>query len=357
MLMMLMLLALDKILYLVARFATLRTWTLIWKACRRPDPHNPFHGILFLWSGHSDLPEWRRCHGVADHHFPQVLWPFINILTSRGLWFVAPKNVPVQQRAAVFLYLDVLIKLSIVNIAMMMTILSATVLLLVAACSSGIRFTKRPERWSVGNNHDTVFFRLTVGTSTATTTTRPFFYHAARPGCPRSYSVHDFCAANVYQELWPEEDPICWFTNYRPQATGAVGVPPADISDFAISKTIFLGQTSLDRRKNYSSNNKDWLTLFRRRRMSFLFLARVEKCARFSWRRRPPFFVQLWLALFSCSCGSLWSAGRREQGHHTSTVTATAPDEDEKATQLPGQHLQTLLVAQTLCDHWQMSTA
>jgi hypothetical protein len=75
-----------------------------------------------------------------------VLWPFINILTSRGLWFVAPKNVPVQQRAAVFLYLDVLIKLSIVNIAMMMTILSATVLLLVAACSSGIRFTKRPER-------------------------------------------------------------------------------------------------------------------------------------------------------------------------------------------------------------------
>jgi hypothetical protein len=58
-----------------------------------------------------------------------VLWPFTNILTSRGLWFAAPKNVPVQQRAAVFLCLDVLTKLSIVTIAVMMTILSATVLL------------------------------------------------------------------------------------------------------------------------------------------------------------------------------------------------------------------------------------
>jgi hypothetical protein len=48
------------------------------------------------------------------------------------LWFAAPENVPVQQRAAVFLCLDVLTKLSIVNIAMMMTILLPTVLLFVA---------------------------------------------------------------------------------------------------------------------------------------------------------------------------------------------------------------------------------
>jgi hypothetical protein len=51
------------------------------------------------------------------------------------LWFAPPKYVPVQQRAGVFLWLDVSTKLSIVDIAMMM-ILLATVLLLVGGSAS-----------------------------------------------------------------------------------------------------------------------------------------------------------------------------------------------------------------------------
>jgi hypothetical protein len=53
------------------------------------------------------------------------IWPYVKLITALFLWFAPPKWVSVSRRGSIFLWLDVLTKLSIIDIFMMLIALAA----------------------------------------------------------------------------------------------------------------------------------------------------------------------------------------------------------------------------------------